>query len=125
MCSFQLTSSGDPAIPITDLDFHNDGSASSEDYHWLLDEYNWKASAAVYFMDLEAEITSAHISGFGAMPNCHMRLKNITESMNVYVAQFTLFLIFTIAWTRFQHILTTITNLPMQKLFGQKTLIVV
>lgn len=84
MFSFQLMSSGDPAIPITDLDFHNDGSASSEDYHWLLDEYNWKASAAGYFMDLEAEITSAHISGFGAMPNCHMRLKNIAESMNVY-----------------------------------------
>lgn len=84
MYFFQLVSSGDPAIPITDIDFHNDGSASSEDYHWLLDEYNWKASAAGYFMDLEAETTSAHISGFGAMPNCHMRLKNIAESMNVY-----------------------------------------
>lgn len=67
-----------------DLDFHNDGSASNEDYHWLLDEYNWKAIAAGYFMDLEAEKTSAHITGFGAMPNCHMRLKNIAESVNTY-----------------------------------------
>jgi hypothetical protein len=85
LCSNILnTHSGDPAIPIVDLDFHNDGSASKEDYHWLLDEYNWKAIAAGYFMDLEAEKTSAHITGFGAMPNCHMRLKNIAESVNTY-----------------------------------------
>lgn len=76
--------SGDPAIPIVDLDFHNAGSASKEDYHWLLDEYNWKATASGYFMELEAEKTSAHITGFGAMPNCHMRLKNIAESKNEY-----------------------------------------
>lgn len=76
--------SGDPAIPIVDLDFHNAGTASAEDYHWLLDEYNWKATAAGYFMELEAEKTSAFITGFGAMPNCHMRLKNIVESTNEY-----------------------------------------
>ena len=76
--------SGDPAIPITDLDFHNAGSASDEDYHWLLEEYNWKDTAAGYFMEMEADQTSAFISGFGAMPNCHMRLKNIAESTNEY-----------------------------------------
>ena len=67
-----------------DLDFHNAGSASKEDYHWLLDEYNWKAAASGSFMELEAEKTSAHITGFGALPNCHMRLKNIAESENEY-----------------------------------------
>eukprot|EP00804_Cyclotella_cryptica_P026565 CCRYP_020446-RA/>CCRYP_020446-RA protein AED:0.34 eAED:0.34 QI:116/1/1/1/1/1/3/218/607 len=75
---------GDPAIPIVDMDFHNGGSSSAEDYHWLLDDYNWKASAAGYFMEAEAEKTSAHVSGMGAMPNCHMRLKNIVESGNEY-----------------------------------------
>lgn len=35
-------------------------------------------------MEMEADQTSAFISGFGAMPNCHMRLKNIAESTNEY-----------------------------------------
>lgn len=82
--SYVVFNSGDLAIPVVDMDFHNDGVASKEDYHWLLDEYNWKAIASGYDMELEAEKTSAHITGFGAMPNCHMRLKNIAESTNVY-----------------------------------------
>lgn len=30
-------------------------------------------------MDNEAETTSAFVPGFGAMPNCHLRLTNIAE----------------------------------------------
>jgi len=75
---------GDPAIPIVDIDFHNDASAVKEDYHWLLDDYTWKSAAAGPDMQQEADKTSAYISGFGALPNCHMRLKNIRETFNEY-----------------------------------------
>ncbi|KAL7513348.1 hypothetical protein ACHAXN_010406 [Cyclotella atomus] len=86
-----LMHSGNPVIPTADPNFATIDqhltdffTYHTQDYHWLLDEYNWKAIAAGYYMDLEAEKTSAHIPGFGATPNCHMRLKNIAESVNTY-----------------------------------------
>ncbi len=66
------------------MDFHNDGSANKEDYHWLLDEYNWKASEVGPYLETEAQTVNAYVPGMGAMPNCHLYLKNVAESHNQY-----------------------------------------
>ncbi|KAL9190120.1 hypothetical protein ACHAXT_007331 [Thalassiosira profunda] len=76
----QYVGFGDPAIPILDMDFHAGGSMQKEDYHWLISEYVWMAKEMGADMSSEADTTSAFSSGFGALPNCHFRLKNIGET---------------------------------------------
>jgi len=61
------------------MDFHTGLSMQKEDYHWLISEYAWKDTTVGQEMDNEAETTSAFVPGFGAMPNCHLRLTNIAE----------------------------------------------
>lgn len=71
---------GDLAIPIVDIDFHAGGKKDKEHYHWLVAEYAWMARETGSDMALEAEDTSAFVIGFGSLPNCHFRLKNVAES---------------------------------------------
>lgn len=70
---------GDPAIPIVDIDFHAGGDSKKEDFHWLHSEYTWMSKETGADMGSEAEQTSAYATGFGSLPNCHFRLKNIGE----------------------------------------------
>jgi hypothetical protein len=75
-----LPGGGDGVVPISDLDFHNDGSADSDDYHWILGEYTWASRSLGEVMDYEAEKTSGFCWGYGALPNCHFWMNNIKES---------------------------------------------
>ena len=77
----RLPGGGDGAVPITDLDFHNDGSFVKEDYHWLFSEYTWSARSFGKQMVYEAETTSGWSWGHGALPNCHFRMNNVNESL--------------------------------------------
>jgi len=74
---------GDTAIPVTDMDWHNDGLAENDDYHWLWRQYDWN-SDEIGKMEFEAETVKACIPGLGAMPNCHFRLSNVEESWSLY-----------------------------------------
>ena len=71
---------GNGAIPIYDLDFHNDGSHNDEDYHWMPSEYTWSSVALGEVMDHEAEKVSGLSWGYGSLPNCHFWMINVEES---------------------------------------------
>mmetsp|Transcript_5305 Transcript_5305/g.9075 ORF Transcript_5305/g.9075 Transcript_5305/m.9075 type:complete len:559 (-) Transcript_5305:7-1683(-) len=70
----------DAAIPISDMDFHNDGSHDAEDYHWMFSEYLWSSASIGKVMEYEAEKTSGFSWGHGALPNCHFWMINVMES---------------------------------------------
>jgi len=75
---------GDPTIPIIDIDFHNGGKKSDEDYHWVLTEYDWRPTEVSPHLESEAETVNAFSAGMGAVPNCHFRLKNAEEDYCEY-----------------------------------------
>lgn len=75
-----LPGGGDAAIPISDIDFHNDASAEEEDYHWLLSEYLWSSRSIGEEMEWEAEKTSGFSWGYGSLANCHFWMLNVKFS---------------------------------------------
>ncbi len=75
-----LPGGGDAAVPISDMDFHNNASAAAEDYHWLTSEYTWSARSIGEVMEWEAYKTSVFSWGYGSVPNCHYWLNNVDES---------------------------------------------
>ena len=77
-----LVGSPDIAIPIIDVNWHNQASYQREEYHFIYENYFWSAQS-MCMVDI-AESVGVMSNGFGALANSHQGLMNMDEGLPRY-----------------------------------------
>ena len=80
--SGSLVGSPDIAVPIIDVDWHNQARYRYEEYHFIYENYFWSAQS-MRMVDI-AESVGVMSHGFGALANSHQGLMNMDEGLPRY-----------------------------------------
>ena len=80
--SGSLVGSPDIAVPVIDVNWHNQASYQREEYHFIYENYFWSAQS-MRMVDI-AESVGVMSHGFGALANSHQGLMNLDEGLPRY-----------------------------------------